>query len=93
MLGLPSSCTQLSNEISVGARHVSSADVGSEEHRRLLLRVRCAVQVTLDDMWSLDLVKLNGWTLVKDNTAGQEEFVDGPAADSESSGDDAERDE
>jgi hypothetical protein len=31
-------------------------------------------QVTLDDLWKLDLVKLDGWHMVKDNTAGQEDF-------------------
>lgn len=31
-------------------------------------------EVTLDDMWSLDLVKLDGWTLVKENTMGEEVF-------------------
>ena len=44
-------------------------------------------------MWRLDLEKLNGWTLVKDNTVGQEDFADGPAADSDSSGSDGEGDE
>lgn len=47
------------------------------------------VQVTLDDMWSLDLAKLNGWNLVKDNTAGHEDFAEGEDSASESSGDDA----
>ncbi|CAL8469827.1 g9369 [Coccomyxa elongata] len=32
--------------------------------------------VTLDDVWSLDLVKLNGWRCVKENTEGEEAFVD-----------------
>ena len=32
--------------------------------------------VTLDDVWSLDLVKLNGWRCVKENTEGDEAFVD-----------------
>jgi hypothetical protein len=31
-------------------------------------------EVTLDDMWSLDLVKLDGWSLVKENTMGEEVF-------------------
>jgi hypothetical protein len=44
-------------------------------------------------MWSLDLVKLNGWKLVKDNTAGQDDFKEDADADSESSGHDAEREE
>jgi hypothetical protein len=33
-------------------------------------------QVTLDDIWKLDLSKLTGWVLVKDNTAGKEDFED-----------------
>ena len=32
--------------------------------------------VTLDDIWSLDLVKLNGWRLVRENTAGEDAFRD-----------------
>lgn len=45
-------------------------------------------------MWSLDVVKLNGWTLVKDNTVGQEDFAeDDTAEDSNSSGYDAECEE
>lgn len=44
-------------------------------------------------MWSLDLVKLNGWNLVKDNTVGQEDFAEGDGADSESSGYEGECDE
>eukprot|EP00882_Tetradesmus_deserticola_P015643 GHRQ01016668.1.p1 GENE.GHRQ01016668.1~~GHRQ01016668.1.p1 ORF type:complete len:174 (+),score=48.83 GHRQ01016668.1:370-891(+) len=31
-------------------------------------------EITLDDMWSLDLVKLDGWQLVKENTVGEEVF-------------------
>lgn len=31
-------------------------------------------EVTLDDMWSLDLVKLDGWQLIKENTMGEEVF-------------------
>lgn len=34
-------------------------------------------EVTLDDMWSLDLVKLDGWTLVKENSMGDEAFRKG----------------
>lgn len=29
-------------------------------------------EITLDDMWSLDLVKLDGWNLVRENTVGEE---------------------
>lgn len=32
--------------------------------------------VTLDDLWSLDLAKLNGWRSVKENTEGEEAFVE-----------------
>jgi hypothetical protein len=32
------------------------------------------VQITLDDLWKLDLVKLDGWQMVKDNTAGKADF-------------------
>lgn len=28
--------------------------------------------VTLDDIWKLDLVKLDGWTCVRENSDGQE---------------------
>jgi hypothetical protein len=31
-------------------------------------------EVTLDDMWCLDLVKLDGWSMVKENTMGEEVF-------------------
>lgn len=48
------------------------------------------LQVTLDDVWSLDLVKLNGWKLMKDNTAGKEDFAEGGHVDSESGESDAE---
>lgn len=29
-------------------------------------------EITLDDMWSLDLVKLDGWQLIRENTVGEE---------------------
>jgi hypothetical protein len=32
--------------------------------------------VTLDDLWALDLQKLSGWRCVKENTAGEEAFRD-----------------
>lgn len=32
--------------------------------------------VTLDDIWKLDLNKLDGWTCVKENTAGEDAFRD-----------------
>ena len=32
--------------------------------------------VTLDDIWTLDLIKLNGWQCVKENTAGEDTFKD-----------------
>lgn len=30
--------------------------------------------MTLDDIWSLDLIKLNGFRCVKENTAGEDAF-------------------
>lgn len=39
-------------------------------------------QVTLDDLWRLDLAKLDGWHMVKDNTAGKADFEAGDAASS-----------
>lgn len=42
-------------------------------------------EITLDDMWSLDLVKLDGWNLVKENTVGEEVFK---AAAAKAGGDD-----
>jgi len=30
--------------------------------------------VVLDDMWTLDLVKLDGWKCVRENTEGEEPF-------------------
>ena len=32
--------------------------------------------MTLDDIWSLDLMKLNGFRCVKENTAGEDAFKD-----------------
>ena len=32
--------------------------------------------VTLDDIWKLDLNKLDGWTCVKENSAGEDAFRD-----------------
>lgn len=32
--------------------------------------------VTLDDLWKLDLVKLDGWTCVRENSVGQELLED-----------------
>jgi hypothetical protein len=53
----------------------------------------CAIirflQVTLDDIWSLDVVKLDGWKLIKDNTAGKEDFAENGAEESESEDSDA----
>eukprot|EP00879_Flechtneria_rotunda_P026279 GHRR01028011.1.p1 GENE.GHRR01028011.1~~GHRR01028011.1.p1 ORF type:complete len:302 (+),score=148.67 GHRR01028011.1:202-1107(+) len=37
-------------------------------------------EITLDDMWCLDLVKLDGWQLVKENTVGEEVFQAAAAA-------------
>lgn len=43
-------------------------------------------EVTLDDLWTLDLAKLDGWHMVKDNTVGQADFAadDAPSSDSDS---------
>lgn len=50
-------------------------------------------EITLDDMWCLDLVKLDGWDCVKGNTVGEEMFAaDGSSdyeTDSGGEGDDA----
>jgi hypothetical protein len=51
------------------------------------------VQVTLDDLWSLDLVKLNGWKQVKDNTAGKEDFEENIKSASEDESDDEDGDD
>lgn len=32
--------------------------------------------ITLDDMWKLDLAKLDGWSCVRANTAGEDAFRD-----------------
>lgn len=36
-------------------------------------------EVTLDDMWALDLAKLDGWQLLKENTSGEEVLAAGAA--------------
>jgi len=41
----------------------------------------------LDDLWSLDVVKLSGWQLVQDNSAGKEDFLEDGQTSSESGGD------
>ena len=33
--------------------------------------------VVLDDIWTLDLSKLDGWKCVKENTQGEEAFKEG----------------
>lgn len=35
-------------------------------------------EITLDDLWRLDLVKLDGWTMVKGNSVGDELFLEQP---------------
>ena len=45
------------------------------------------MQVTLDDLWKLDLAKLDGWHMVKDNTAGQDDFKEQAEAESSSGSD------
>lgn len=51
------------------------------------------VEVTLDDMWSLDLVKLDGWQLLKENSMGEEVFRDAAAKAAAGSDDDSEWEE
>ena len=50
-------------------------------------------EITLDDMWTLDLVKMDGWELIKENTGGEEVFRRAEAAALTSSGDEWETDE
>eukprot|EP00892_Ulva_mutabilis_P009626 jgi/Ulvmu1/7035/UM033_0094.1 len=45
-------------------------------------------EVTLDDVWSLDAVKLSGWQLIQDNSAGKEDFAEGGQESSQSDGSD-----
>jgi hypothetical protein len=33
-------------------------------------------EITLDDMWALDLAKLDGWQQLRENSAGEELFVE-----------------
>ena len=42
--------------------------------------------VTLDDLWLLDLQKLQGWRCVKENTAGEEAFADEEGWETDSAG-------
>ena len=35
-------------------------------------------EVTLDDLWSLDLNKLQGWNMVSDTSVGPEAFKENP---------------
>lgn len=62
--------------------------MGKQGHVRVpkFLRQKSCVQVTLDDLWKLDLVKLDGWCMVKDNTAGQDDFKEAAEASSDSEG-------
>ena len=32
-------------------------------------------EITLDDLWALDLAKMDGWSLLQGNTAGEELFA------------------
>ena len=41
--------------------------------------------LTLDDLWTLDLNKCDGWKCVKENTAGQESHDEEPDEDVEDS--------
>ncbi|PNW78421.1 hypothetical protein CHLRE_09g398200v5 [Chlamydomonas reinhardtii] len=49
-------------------------------------------EITLDDMWCLDAVKLDGWQLIRENTVG-EELLKKAAEDSESEWEEASGDE
>ncbi|KAG2483359.1 hypothetical protein HYH03_017759 [Edaphochlamys debaryana] len=40
-------------------------------------------EVTLDDMWALDVQRLDGWSLVRENTVGEELLKAGSGSDSE----------
>ena len=44
--------------------------------------------VTLDDIWKLDLNKLDGWTCVKENTAGDDAFREPEDSDDDGPGGD-----
>lgn len=46
-------------------------------------------EITLDDIWRVDLAKRNGWVLVKDNSAGAADFE--ASATSSSDGSDVSR--
>ena len=41
--------------------------------------------MTLDDIWKLDLNKLDGWACVKENTAGEDAFKDPEDSDDDDS--------
>lgn len=49
-------------------------------------------EITLDDMWKLDLAKLDGWALVKENSVGEDVFRAAAAA-AAGGGDDSEWEE
>ena len=34
--------------------------------------------ITLDDLWALDLAKLDGWVCIQPNTAGDDVFEEDP---------------
>lgn len=40
--------------------------------------------MTLDDIWKLDLNKLDGWACVKENTVGEDAFRDPEDSDEDS---------
>eukprot|EP00877_Chromochloris_zofingiensis_P007071 jgi/Chrzof1/2617/Cz11g22180.t1 len=50
-------------------------------------------EITLDDMWCLDLAKLDGWQLVKENTVGEEHFKQLATAESSDDDEDDEHDD
>ena len=43
--------------------------------------------MTLDDLWALDLQKLQGWRCVKENAAGEDAFADEAGWETDSAGD------
>ena len=62
-----------------GVRACPSASSGS-------LAQVAHTDVTLDDLWALDLQKLAGWRCVQENTAGEEAFQDEEGWETDSAG-------
>ena len=61
--------------------------MGSQTHASLQCLMQIALaDIQLDDLWSLDLAKLDGWKCLKENTAGgEEELEHSEGSDSEGS--------